>query len=135
MKAVRLKKVKDDIAVVGADIFPPANMGNGDSGLNLPKRLRAKNAALAVSGENSVVRLLNLPDRGDRNKTSDAVIREHLGLEEDYRLALTVSNTARGKAETRMLAVGVPEAEAQACMSVLASGSPATVFWAISGPA
>lgn len=143
-KLVRVKKAKEGCTLVGTEILPVISLdGNGSRSAEqltalreLPKALRANYIALAVSSEHAVVRLLSLPGQLVASEAVEAHLREHAGLEGEYRLAYTASwvkNAARGKTETKFLAAAIPEAEARSVLSLVPSGPPAPWSLELSG--
>lgn len=130
--------------VMGTDILPviPIN-GNGSRDpaqlailRELPKPYKANYIALSVSGERSVVRLLSLPGQPQSSAAVESHLREHAGLEGDYRLSYSASQTqngTRGRVETKYLAVAMPEQEAQGVLSLVPSGPPAPWSLELSG--
>ena len=119
VKAVRVRKLKGRMEVLGVDMLPPIRFNEShqpSAALTLPKHLLANYASLAVSGESSVVRLLTLPGQPAQNDDLAGHIREHIGVDGDYRYAHTIlapSGKGGAKQETRVVAVAMPEPVAQ----------------------
>lgn len=139
-KILRVKKEKSGLTVAGVQLLPVLTLsGNGQRPpeeiellRGLPKIYRSNYAAMAVSSGRAVVRLLSLPGQIQGSKAVEAHLREHAGLEGEYRLAYTATSTkstARGRQETKFLAVALPEEEAKAVLSLVPSGPPAP--WSI----
>ena len=139
MKVVHLKKQGEVITVLGADILPPVSTSptdeieTGSGKLPLPKNLLAHYAALCFSGERAIVRIVSLPGHMEPGQVAEQQIRETLGLDAQYRIAFTGAQSARGKAETKLLTVAVPEADAQAVLAHVAVGAPAPYSLELSG--
>ena len=131
MKVVHLKKQGEIITVMGADLLPAVStspVDNVDAGvrrLELPKLLLAHYAALTFTGERSIVRIVSLPGHMEPGQVAEQQIRETLGLDAQYRISFTGTQRSRGKPETKLLTVAVPEEDAQACLSHVAVGAPA----------
>jgi Tfp pilus assembly PilM family ATPase len=143
-KVVRVKKAKEGFTVLGADILPVISLnGNGSRDpaqlamlREMPKPYKANYIALTVSGEKSVVRLLSLPGQPQSSAAVESHLREHAGLEGDYRLSYSASPSqhgSRGRMETKYLAVAMPEHEAQAVLSLVPAGPPAPWSLELSG--
>lgn len=143
-KVVRLKKAKDGFTLVGTAILPAIPLdGNGSrtpaqltSIRNMPKPFRSNYVALGVSSERAVVRLLNVPGQPDDSAAVESHLREHAGLEGEYRLSYSASrvkNPVRGKVETKYLAVAMPEDEAQSVLALVPAGPPAPLSLELSG--
>ena len=133
VKAVRVKRGKDGLSLVGAAILPQVSLGDengegdGPTRVSVPKALRSRFAALAVTGESSVIRLLNLPGFSNQSPNAEATVREQVGLEQGYRLGYRVAGQARGKAEATLVAVGMSDADAVALQAVMGGGQPAPI--------
>jgi len=141
-KLVRVKKAKEGFVVVGADILPTVSLngtrseGSLDSLRELPKGFRTNYVAVSVSSERSVVRLLSLPGQPQSSAAVEAHLREHAGLEGDYRLSYnssSIKKNGRGRVETKYLAVAMPEREAAAVLSLVPAGPPAPWSLELSG--
>ena len=139
MKVVRLRKQGEVVTVLGADILPPVSVSpvddveSGVRRLELPKTLIAHYAALCFSGERAIVRIVSLPGHMEPGQVAEQQIRETLGLDAQYRIAFTGTQSTRGKAETKLLTVAVPEADAQAVLSHVAVGAPAPYSLELAG--
>lgn len=138
-KVVRLRKKDDGVEVLGADLLAPVAMPGGPgaapaahNALHLAKPLRGRYAALAVSSPAAVIKLLTFPTHSD--KSADSQVSELLGLSNaaEYRMAYeSVAGAPRG--ETRVLAVALPDAVAQAACGLFRTGIPAPCSIEISG--
>ncbi|HEY8241055.1 MAG TPA: pilus assembly protein PilM, partial [Kiritimatiellia bacterium] len=121
-----------------ADILPPVNVtptegAEGTQKLQLPKNLIAHYAAMCVTGEHAVVRIVSIPGHVEPGAAAEQQIRETLGLDAQYRISFTNTQSTRGKAETKMLTVALPEADAQAVLAHVATGAPAPYSLELSG--
>jgi len=135
VKAVRAKRGTDGtIALIAADILPaillPGKPGEAPvtaAPFSLPKNFACRYASLAVTGENAVVKLLNFPGRSDSIADQlDEKVVEGLAVEnaENYRINYKLLLESHGKAESRALAVAVPDVEAAGAVMLLPSGIP-----------
>ena len=136
VKVVRMKKTKDGLIVTGAAILPAIVLEGGDDSqkpvLALPKNLLTNYAAIAMSGDGSSVRILSLQGHNAAEIDEDHV-REQVGLGQDYRVGFAVAVAGKGKQETKLLVVGMPEKEAQSVLDLVAVGAPAPCALEISG--
>jgi Tfp pilus assembly PilM family ATPase len=119
---------------LGADVLPGVSLPKkpGDAvgplpPLKLPKNLIAKYAAIAVTGENAVVKLLSFPGRAETiGGELDTKILEGIALEnpDNYRVNYKLLTEWQSKTECRALAVAVPEVEARSACMLLPTGFP-----------
>ncbi len=130
VKAVRLKKTKEGIALVSADILPPSGP-NSEEAPDLPKPLAAHYAALCATMDSTVVRVFNqiLPEEED----IEALVRGNLCAAGDCRVSGLVLSRGRGKRESTVLGVSVPEKTVQHYLSFFAAGAPAPYSFELSG--
>ena len=139
-KAVHLRKHNDTKTLVAADILPalpiPSSKETSSEAvhpLHLPKSLRARHVALAVTAPGSIVKLLSFPAHAD--KSGDNQINELLGLGDasDYRVAYEPVGERHARAETRVLAVAMPEHQARSLSFLFPHGTPAPCSIEVSG--
>ncbi|MEI6971443.1 MAG: pilus assembly protein PilM [bacterium] len=144
IKAVRVRRNADGtFALVAADILPgvtlpkkPDDAVEPVPALKLPKNLLAKYAALAVTGENAIVKLLSFPGRAETlgaeldGKVMDSMAMENPNL---FRVNYMVLTEGQSKTECRALAVAVPEVEAKSAVMLLPSGLPTPNTIEVSG--
>jgi Tfp pilus assembly PilM family ATPase len=130
VKAVRLKKTKDHIVLAAVDILPPSGP-EAEARPVLPKPLAAYYTALCATMENAIVRVFNqiLPEEED----IDALVRENLSAAKDFRVGGLVLSRARGKRDSSVLGVAVPEKTVQHYLTLFTSGAPAPHSLEISG--
>ena len=131
-RAVRMRKGNSGVSVLAADILPPVQLPDKPAKtpgpvqpLSLPPRLKARYAALAVTSQEAIVKLLTFPGAFDvRNKEK---IIERMGIKDSdgYRIACRTVSEGHGKTESRILAVALPEIQAQAASLLLPAGRPA----------
>ena len=130
IKLTRITLTNGQPQLIAADILPALRTVD-ESGqsiepqpLSLPARVKARIAALAISGTNSIIKLLSLP--GHFDASAEARVIEALGLEkpENYRIGYKVIVEGHGKSESRILSVAMPETEAQIYPKLFPSGSP-----------
>jgi Tfp pilus assembly PilM family ATPase len=130
VKAVRLKKIKDRITLAAADILPPVGL-DAEEHPPIPKPLAAYYTALCATMENAVLRVFQqvLPEEEDL----EAIVREGLGMDSETRVGGLVLSRAKGKRESTMLGVAVPEKTVQHYLSLFDSGAPAPHSLELSG--
>jgi Tfp pilus assembly PilM family ATPase len=140
-KIVRLRRNKDKVTVVGAAILPPVSLKAPESGANndallsgvIPKNLLANYACLAVTGESTVVRLLSLPGHTEQTQLVESQVREHIGVEGEYRVGFVVTTPPKGKSETKLLVAAMPEADAKLLLNLVRIGAPAPFSIEVAG--
>lgn len=132
LKAVRLRKGPQGLTLVAADILPPVTLpiepaaGFKPAALNLPKSLQAPYAALALSSDLAVVKLLSFP--GDFTSETEGQILAHMGLDrpDQFRISYKLLTEGRSRSESRVLAAALPTAQAAMTpQTVRAPGAPA----------
>jgi Tfp pilus assembly PilM family ATPase len=130
VKSVRLKKVKDRIVLAAADILPPCGP-DAEERLVLPKPLAAYYAAVCATMDNVMMRVFSqvLPEEED----IEALVRENLSAPSDYRVGGLVLSRARGKRDSTLLGLAVPEKTVQHYLELFANGAPAPHSLEVSG--
>ncbi|HBA85828.1 MAG TPA: hypothetical protein DCZ95_17230 [Verrucomicrobia bacterium] len=139
-KVVRLRRNKDKLTLVGAAILPaislkPTEPEQSEPLLSalIPKALIANYASLAVTGESTVVRLLSLPGHTEQTQLVESQVREHIGIEGEYRLGYVITSPPKGKSETKLLVAAMPEPEAKSLLNLVRTGAPAPFSIEVSG--
>ncbi len=127
-KVVRIRRSGDEYALLGTEILPALDLAQATAHPNsftIPLRIRARFAAIALNVPSMSVKLLTLP--GALDPHLDDKLARHLGLSEDTtdRLGYHVVAEGSGRSESRVLAAGLPEAEASAYLRLFANGLPA----------
>lgn len=130
VKAVRLKKNKDRIVLTGIDILPPSGPEDQDPP-EIPKSLASYYVALCATMGNAVVRVFNqiLPEE----ENIEAVVRENLSAPKEARVNGLVLSRAKGKRDSTVLGVSVPEKTVQHYLSLFSEGAPAPHSLEVSG--
>ena len=130
VKAVRLKKNKEHIALAAADILPPCGPEASERPV-LPKPLAAHYAALCATMDGAILRVFSqiLPEEEDL----EALVRANLSAANDYRVGGLVLSRARGKRESSVLGIAVPEKTIQHYLDIFANGAPAPHSLELSG--
>lgn len=122
VKAVRLKKGKGQIVLAAADILPPCSQ-DAEQRPALPKPLAAYYTALCATMDNVMLRVFSqiLPEE----ENLDEIIRENLSAPNDYRVGGMVLSRAKGKRESSLLGIAVPEKTVQHYLDLFTNGAPA----------
>lgn len=122
VKAVRLKKNKDHIALAAADILPLSGADAAERPA-LSKSLSAYYTAVCATMDNVILRVFTqtLPEDED----IEALVRDNLSAPKDYRTAGLILSRARGKRDSTVLGVAIPEPTVQRYLTLFASGAPA----------
>jgi Tfp pilus assembly PilM family ATPase len=137
IKLVHMKKGNDGISVIGADILPPSTFSEENpeelEPLELPPKLKGHYMSIAVSGEDSIVKLLSFP--GAFQESSINKVIDSIGLEDisEHRIAYKIIVEGRGKSESRVLAVAVPDKHAKIGPMLFPVGRPAPFSLELSG--
>lgn len=140
ISAVRMRKNNGEVSVLAADVLSPIEMPDGSSEspeevppLVLPPRLKGRYACLAVAGEKAVIKFMSFP--GHFDESAEAKVVQNIGLEDpsEYRIGYRLISEGHGKSESRVLAVAVPEIEAQTAVMLLPTGLPAPFSLEMSG--
>ncbi len=86
-KVVRLKKMKDEIHLMGVDLLPAVDFSVAAQRIELPRNLAAHYACLAYSGPDSIIRMVNAPLSKDETTLREGKLRELLNVKDDYRVS------------------------------------------------
>ncbi len=136
LKLIWIRRGKEGYTLVNADVLPPLKLElasekeedrkAGGPVLPLPREWRVTYAGMAVSSPEAVVRFLSLTGKAADAKGLEGRLREHLGLEKEYRLGFVrMGAGSRREGEVRILAAALPEAEVAGVLSLVESGIPA----------
>lgn len=137
-----MRKSNDAVTLLAVDVLerPPLPAVEPDEDLpepeplDFPARVRGRYASLAVNSDRALIRLLSFPGRSDADIGHRVV--EGLALEnpDDYRISYNVLTAGAARADTRVVAVALPEDEAFDALGLLPrSGTPAPYSLEISG--
>lgn len=128
-RAVHLRRIKGQVTVVGAAIYPPVDPLSDKAALpELPESFDAPYASLCVSHESSAIRILTLSGPGD----PAAQVREQFGSGEDARITQYPITPPQVR-PARVLAASLPEKLIYACLDLFRSGPPALCNLEIAG--
>jgi len=128
LKMVHARNTKEGFSVIKIGeltaLEPPAE-GEGVPRLILPKEWTAYYAAMLTTGADAVVRYVTLPGHQSESEDLTVQVREHMGLEEGYRVGYVHIKHPNVKTETRLLAAALREEEAQQMLARFPIGQPA----------
>ncbi len=133
IKVVRLVRSGGKIIVTGATILPPLQLDGSSltKSLSIPRSLRANYGAVCISGENGLIRLINMPAKPGNQRVTESLIREQFHIDKAFRLHYSkMSSSQDGH---RYLAVAVPERHIETVLAVTERTSPAPVSLEIAG--
>lgn len=137
VKIIRVRNNKGTLALMGADILPRLELPNAPENHTVrfkpPGNLQTNYVAVTVTGRSSNIRLLSITGHTASAELTEAKVRELMGVSPEMRVGYTVLPTVKGKAETRVLAVSMPEKEIQTILSLVPSGPPAAYSIEVSG--
>ncbi len=128
IKAVRIKRSREDFNVLAADILPLPSVGVP---LVLPKPLRARYVALASSEPGTVVKLLTIPAHSE--KSMDVHVQELMGMVDSTDYRLSYEEMAASRAEVKVLAVGMLTQTVASLSGLFPVGVPAPCSIELSG--
>jgi len=135
IKAVRLRLIKKHMSVVAADLLPAISLLEGDGGmiapLVIPKALKARHVALAVSGGGSQIKLLSFPAHSEKNVETH--ILELMGLANRAQYRIAYESLMETRVEVRVLAVALPESLGRAVCKLFPAATPAPCSIEVSG--
>ena len=135
IKAVRLKLIKKHISVVAVDILPVITLPEGESGampsLVIPKALKARHVALAVSGGGAQIKLLSFPAHSE--KSIDTHILELMGLSNRAKYRIAYEPLTETRVEVRVLAVALPDGLGRSICKLFPVATPAPCSLEVSG--
>jgi hypothetical protein len=129
LRAVHLRRIKGQLTVVGAAIYPPVDPSSDKAALpEFPESYDAPYASLCVSHELSAVRILTLSGPGD----PAAQVREQFGSGGDARITQYPITPPQVR-PARVLAASLPEKLIYSCLDLFRSGPPALCNLEIAG--
>ncbi|MEI7880635.1 MAG: pilus assembly protein PilM [bacterium] len=134
-KAVRLKRVHGVPTVIAVDILPAISLPDSEEGLivpcQLPKVLKARYVAVAVSKGGGIVKLLTFPVHS--GKTNDEHVLELMGLGTETYYRLGYEPIFENRSVFRALASALPDAFVKKICQLFPSGVPAPCSIEVSG--
>ena len=140
VRAVRMRKNSDVLTITAVDVIERPVPAAGDSEepvvtlFDLPARIKARYASLAIDSSPAIVRLLTLPGKSEADL--DTRVIDNLGLEnpDDYRISYNLLADGAARSETRVVAVAYPDESAAEAIAMLpTTGTPAPFSLEVSG--
>ncbi len=136
LKVVKLKMIKEQLTLVGAELLPAIDLTSNDERLpkmELGSQLLSNYSSICFNSDQAIVRLINLPAQSDPSGTNKQ-IREQFNIDADaFRLSHMVLNPHHAKSGLTVMAVAVPEYQVQLILSQMASGPPAPRSMEVAG--
>jgi len=130
IKAVRIKKIKEDVHLVAADILPATDLHHPERP-DIPKPLSAYYASLCATIDDSIVRVFNQSLKEE--DSVEEVTRENLSVPADHRVAFKVLDRQTGRRESSVLGTAMANDAVQHLLEIFASGAPALHSLEIAG--
>ena len=139
VKAVRLKRgadPSDPPILLAVALLPPLGVppvGSAVPALVLPKNFASRHVSIALTSKSATIKLLSF--MGKTDAAMEAQLGDMMGIEKgaDFRISYRVLAEGHGRAESKVLAVAIPEAEAQLACQLFPVGLPAPHSIEISG--
>jgi Tfp pilus assembly PilM family ATPase len=137
VKMVRIRNNKGALSVVGVGVQPPMEWPPEPAGHAIrfkpPKEFLTNYAVFTIPGRAAVIRLLTMSGHAGPEDLTDAKIREQMGCAEDFRISHAVLPAIKGRSETRVLGVGIPEKDIKIVLSFVPAGPPAAYSIELAG--
>ncbi len=134
-KAVRIKRIRGVPTVTAIDILPAISIPESEETtvvpFPLPKSLKARYVAMAVSKGGGIVKLLTFPAHSGKSNNEHVLELMGLGSEVIYRLGY--ESIFENRTEVRALASALPDGVAKKLCQWFPLGSPAPCSIEISG--
>lgn len=134
-KAVRLKLVRGVPTVLAVDVLPVISLPESEEEpvdpFLIPKALKARYAAIALSKGGGIVKLLTFPAHS--GKTNDEHVHELMGLGDDSQYRLGYETILESRTEVRALASALPDALTRKICQLFPIGIPAPCSIEMSG--
>jgi Tfp pilus assembly PilM family ATPase len=132
-KVVRLKKVKDEISLMGIDLLPAVDFGAAAQQLELPRNILTNYACLTYSASSSVVRMINAPLTGDDVMIPHSRLSELLNVDSDYRVSADLIKKGKGRQDSNFLAAAIPQDDVRFLLRMFPAGPPSPASVEVSG--
>lgn len=127
IKAVRLQLANQQVWVLAADILPAVSVsqeeGDDIAPLSIPKPLKARHVAFAVSSGASQLKLLSFPAHSEKNVETH--ILELMGISDRSQYRIAYEPLTETRTEVRVLAVAIQEAAGRKLCRLCPEGKPA----------
>lgn len=123
VKAVRLKKGKEKLMLDAVDMIPFDV--SSDESFYLPPQFCSNYAALSCSPERAVSRVVSTVLKQDGEHMDEGALRESLNVDDSFRVGSGLIARARGKKESSVMGVAIPEEDVQKVLGYFETGAPA----------
>jgi Tfp pilus assembly PilM family ATPase len=132
-KVVRLKQTGNEVSLVGIDLLPAVDFDSESARIELPRNMTTYYSCLSYSRPEAVVRLVNTPLAADEENLPDAKLRELLSVEEEFRVSSRLIKRGKGRQDSSLLAVAIPQDDVGFMLNMFPAGPPAPASLEISG--
>ncbi|WFB36914.1 hypothetical protein P3T73_03950 [Kiritimatiellota bacterium B12222] len=134
-KLVRIKKSGSNLTLVDADVMPTFEFSNDgkEPKLNVPKKLNAPYAAVAVTGQDSHVRFMFISSNLTDARAIQQRVSKSLSLGREHRVGYSIVERGKDELDHKVLAAGIPQVEVQAVRRLFADNHPSNISLEISG--
>ena len=123
VKAVRLKKGKEKLALDAVEMIPFDF--SSEEKFYLPPQFCSNYVALSCSPERAVSRVVSTVLGPDVEQVEEGALRESLNVDDTFRVGSGLIVRGRGKQESSVMGVAMPEEDVQRTMSHFEAGAPA----------
>jgi Tfp pilus assembly PilM family ATPase len=132
-KVVRLKQMGNEVSLIGIDLLPAVDFDSASARIELPRNMTTYYSCLSYSRPEAVVRLVNTPLAAEEESLPDAKLRELLSVEEDFRVSSRLVNRGKGRQDSSLLAVAIPQDDVGFMLNMFPAGPPAPASLEVSG--
>jgi Tfp pilus assembly PilM family ATPase len=132
-KVVRLKQMGSEVSLAGIDMLPAVDFDSSSARIELPRNMTTYYSCLSYSRPEAVVRLVNTPLAADEENLPDSKLRELLSVEEEFRVSSRLIKRGKGRQDSSLLAVAIPQDDVGFMLNMFPSGPPAPASLEISG--
>lgn len=132
-KIVRLKQVGNEVSLTGIDLLPAVDFSSESARIELPRNMMTNYSCLSYSRPEAVVRLVNTPLSADDENLPEAKLRDLLSVDEDFRVSARLIKRGKGRQDSSLLAVGMPQDDVGFMLDMFPAGPPAPASLELSG--
>jgi Tfp pilus assembly PilM family ATPase len=123
IKVARLKKGKDKLILEAVDLIP-FEFSSGES-LSVPAKYSSNYAALTYSSGRAVARVVSTALKREVERMEESVLRDSLNVDESFRVGSELIVRGKGRGESSVLGVAIPEEDVQRLLGFFPQGAPA----------
>lgn len=132
-KLVRLKRTGEQVSLVGLEVMPALDFDAEVDRFDLPRKLTSYYCNLCYSGVGAVIRILHTPLRAEETAPPTSKLRELLNVKSDFRVASYLLRHGKGRLDSNLLAVAIPQDDVNRMLGMFPSGPPAPASLEVSG--